>query len=178
MHEAFVSLTVAERWRRHKSFIYLENSILPANTISINCSMESTCLALARATAESPTTSKDFIFGTPMWGQGKAFTLVLLICIARSKSSTQLLGLKEPPGYAPILTCDLFWVLTTPLFPVYPASYTENPGVIQVRGTNNKLQQAGKETKWLTPDHLVKWNRKRNRVDITYLLAEFLIKEV
>lgn len=115
MPEAFVSLTVAERRRRYKSFIYLENSILPANTISINCSMESTCLALARATAESSTTSKDFIFGTLMWGQGKAFILVLLICIARSKSTTQLLGLKEPPGHAPILTCDLFWVLTTPL---------------------------------------------------------------
>lgn len=64
MHAAFVSLTEQRDGRRYKNFIYLENSILPTNTISINCSMESTCLALATATVEPSTTANDFIFGT------------------------------------------------------------------------------------------------------------------
>lgn len=116
MHEAFVSLMGTER--RSKNFIYLENSILSTNTIFINCPMESTCLALA-TTVEPYTTAKDFIFGTLLWRQAKAFILVLLISIAISKSTTQILGFKKHPRYATILTHDFFWMLTTPFSSLY-----------------------------------------------------------
>lgn len=43
MYGAFHSLIVAESWKKMNSFMYLENNTMPTITISVICSVESTC---------------------------------------------------------------------------------------------------------------------------------------